>query len=643
MSYAPRVRTLRLFALLLCLQACDDGAAAPDGGDMVDAHFEVTPRAEGERAPRSAPCDVVDPGRCLLPWPSNTFTVADSSAETGLRLSVSEASINARDDGASLSLADGFSRVTPILAHFERPVDEASLEDGVHLYLAQSGHPDRGREVPLRLETLTVDGGATVVIADPREVLAANADYVVVIDDGLRPTDGGGFEAPPGTLAALGLRRPATAEEADAAGYHAPTRALLDELSIDPARVLRVWEFTTRSARDPRAAMIHVRQTALDAVREGRVEARIDRVDTPDDPAIAAVVRGAITGLPTFLAEEGGFVPGDDGLPTELGTAEAPFRLLVPAGEGDYPYVMYGHGTGGNEGDDAFDSELGAEGLAKVGVRLYGWTDTDVLGTFGGLQQAFSGSYAAAASLVEALAHAAAIDAAMPGVLGEALAADTLVGEPSPIAGRRPDRSLRMWVGGSLGGTTGLVYAAADPEVENAVVNVPGAAWSQWVWHSETFDLIHGLLSLRHDDDIDLALALSIAQTNLDMADGASWTDVLAESPTTFLLQESMGDPILPNPGTEIAAVTAGAVHVGGVLEPVVGVAPVAGETMASGLTQFRAPPGDSFAVHGFAARDTPAGDAAREQIFAFVRSVRAGAPVIAPPASCPGGCDFGE
>jgi hypothetical protein len=50
--------------------------------------------------------------------------------------------------------------------------------------------------------------------------------------------------------------------------------------------------------------------------------------------------------------------------------------------------------------------------------------------------------------------------------------------------------------------------------------------------------------------------------------------------------------------------------------------------------------------IHGFAARDTPAGAAAREQITDFIRSVWSGAPRITVPAGCrantpPGSCDF--
>ncbi len=605
--------------------------------------FEAPDRVAGDRAPRGLGCEDLDDARCLLPWPSNAFTVADPSRETGLRLEVNARALNSRDRGDSLALADGFSPVSPILAVFDRPLDPGTLEAAVHLYVAQPGSDALGREIPLRLETVEGRAGATLLIADPRQVLASATDHVVVIDDALLGADGAPIASPHGADVALDRVAPATQEEADLRAYHAPIRAFLTAQGIALDRVVMAWDFTTRSEASPRRALLHMRARSLAALEAGELGVELDNVVVAPDgrPDIALLVYGRLTGVPTFLDGDAGFVPDADGLPMELGRTDAPFRVLVPAGTEGYRFLMYGHGTGGNQDDDAFDAELASAGLAKVNVRLYGWTDTDVIATFAGLQQTVQGSFAAAAYLVEALAHAATIEAAMTSVLGDTLAAAELDGAPNPAAGRRPDGSIPFWVGGSLGGTTGVVYAASDPRVRYAVVNVPGAAWSQWVWHSGTFDLIHELLGLRYDDDIDLSTGLAIAQTNLDLADGAVWASALEESPTAFLVQESMGDPIMPNQATEMVAAVTGARMVGGVLEPIDGVESAPEVIEGSAITQFRAPEGGDFDVHGFAARDTPAGDAARQQIFDFVTSALAGEARIAPPADCPDGCDY--
>lgn len=602
----------------------------------------VVDRVDGDRTPLALECDPIDPGRCLLPWPSNTFTEPDPASATGLRLHVDLSSMNEGDDASSLAAADGFSRVTQLVTVFDAPLDASTLRDAVHLVVAQHDHPERGREVPLRVDMVSDEDGETLITADPQEVLDASTDYVVVVTDALRTADGSPLEAPRGVRVALELEPPSTTEDAALAGYHAPARRLLDEIEIAPEHVLRVWDFTTRSPDDPRRALVHVREASLTAVEDATVT--FDSVEIPDDePSIALIVHGHLHGMPTFLTpEDRAFVRDDEGLPRVQGTTDVPFRVMVPAGTASYRFVMYGHGTGGDEYDNAFDRDLAGLSVAKVNVRFYGWTGDDVILTFARLKKVILGSAGASASLVEALGHAAAIQRAMSGVLAEALSADTIGGEPNPVAGRLPDASNPIWVGGSLGGTSGLVYAAADPDMRYGVLNVPGAAWSHWVWDSATFAYIRALVPVRTYSDVDLALGLAIGQTNLDMADGSAWTDVLAAKPTAFLIQESMGDPIVPNPGTEMVAVTAGARHVGGVLEPILGVETAPEVVEGSGITQFRTPETDDLDVHGFANRDTDAGAAARAQILRFLETAWAGESVIAPPEICPeAGCDF--
>ena len=629
---------------ILLLSAC---GGTPGGGDAGTDAF-VPERDDGDRTPRPSACAELDPAaRCLLPWPSNAYTVADDSTETGLRLQVDDSEINRSDDPSSLSLADGFSRVGSVLADFPEPLDESSLEGAVHLVLAQHDHPDRGREEPLRFETHSLEDGQTLLLAHPRRPLEPAADYAVVITDALRTASGSMLEAPRPIRLIVGLDAAQTQQEVELVAHHAPMRRLLGTIGIDPERVLRAWDFTTRSAEDPRRALRMIREASVAAVDDGSAQVVIDSVETSDDPNVACIVYGRLTGLPEFLNGDEGFVAGEDRQPTLLGTRDAPFRVLVPAGTGDYRFVMYGHGTGGNERDDAFDAELAELGVAKVNVRFYGWTDDEVLLTFANLQKVFRGSFGAGASIAEALAHAMAIQRAMEGPLGAALRAPMLgtvpTPTPNPAAGRGPDLSARrLWVGGSLGGTTGVIYAAAEPSVHHAIVNVPGAAWAQWVWRSYTYDLIHGLIAIRYEDDIDILTALTIAQTNLDVGDGASWVDELRADPPVFLIQESMGDPVLPNPGTDMVSVIAGARQVGAVLEPVQGVQTTTEIFEASGLTQYRTTDTDIYDVHGFAARGSAAGVAAREQILEFLTTTWAGRSRIVVPPSCPSGnCDF--
>jgi hypothetical protein len=94
-----------------------------------------------------------------------------------------------------------------------------------------------------------------------------------------------------------------------------------------------------------------------------------------------------------------------------------------------------------------------------------------------------------------------------------------------------------------------------------------------------------------------------------------------------------MGDPILPNVGTDLLASALGAVHLDPALEPILGLEHTTDAvTSGAAITQFRVPVTGQYDVHGFAARDTPAGDAALQQILELLTSAWAGSPEMSHP-----------
>ena len=110
------------FGVLMLVAACGDGDVGhvlADGGSDVEIEIELESESESEsesepesesesesesdgettvvvppdrlpgaRTPLTARCDAAEEARCLLPWPSNVFTMADPLAPTGLRVHV---------------------------------------------------------------------------------------------------------------------------------------------------------------------------------------------------------------------------------------------------------------------------------------------------------------------------------------------------------------------------------------------------------------------------------------------------------------------------------------------------------------------------------------------------------------------------
>ena len=616
------------------------------------ASFPVTPRAAGDRTPLSAACSPFDVDHCIVPWPSNTFTVADASTATGLRLHVDVTPINAHDPGAArLSEADGFSRVSSLAVLFGEALDPASFGGPrggvVRLFVATPSSPHFGEEVPLRIETYADSARTRMphvsLTADPLAVLAPETDYVAVVTDGLRTMRGTALTADPATQVALGIAPPGSADDARLAGYYAPIVSLLDHVHVDRMHVVRAWDFTTRSianATAPLDAMIAASVAAVDA---GSVHVEWDVVhhQAAGGP-IASILEGRIVGLPVFLDANGALVADANGIPRQQGTGDAPFRVVVPSGTGNYRAVLYGHGAGGNFHDDAFDDTFAMQGPAKVGVQFNGWTDTELVTTLSHLVDLLDGAHRAFAPLMQAAAHATAIGHALDSVLDAALSAATLNGMPNPNAGRHVDWSQPTWVGGSLGGTMGLVVAAASPDIRIAVLNVPGAAWSHWVYQSVIFQTFLSGIAGQNGGIANTTAMIAMAQTLFDPADGATFTERIQTGHDVYLEQESIGDQVLPNPGNEFVAILTGAQQVGVPLHPIEGLTDTDHLVGATGMTQYQVGDTGVYDVHGFAARDTPAGRAAFGQIEHFLETSWAGNPDITVPSTCPStGCVF--
>ncbi|MBX7197250.1 MAG: hypothetical protein K1X94_34690 [Sandaracinaceae bacterium] len=615
--------------------------------------FVITPRVAGVRAPLTGDCDPLDDTHCLLPWPSSTFLTADPDTATGVRVAVSAASLDP-DDVANVWGADGFSRSTSILTGLEGAVDPESVASpptdvggALRLFVATPEHPHYGEEVPLRLESIVEFRGVahTLVKGDPLEMLEPATDYVAVLTDAVRMADGQAVTVPRETRVALGLEQPASEAEAALAGYHAPTVALLDDVGIDRAHVLRAWDFTTRSEDDPRRLLLAVRDASLAALERGEIAFVVDAVEHRESGDIASIVRGHITGLPNFVGESLDLTLDAHGVPQAEGLDESPFRVMIPRGEGDYRTVLFGHGAGGSANDGTFDDALAAEDIGKVGMELTGFHGDVLVETIEGLaDRLFVGIRHAVAQLLQAIAQAVVIERALSGPLGDVLAAETLGGEPNPHAGRRPGLDGVPWVGGSLGGITGLVVTSVDPDIHHAVLNVPACGWSQWVEDSVLYAIAQFGVRRENGGEIGAAIGLAIAQTEIDALDGASFVELARADGDVFLVQESMGDNVVPNAGTEYLAIVTGADMVGAALSPIHGIDEVTQAVDHSAITQFRAEQTDLGAVHGFAAENHPSGHAAIEQIQDFLSSAWDGHPTIHVPSQCPSGvCDFLE
>lgn len=636
--------------LILCfisLTSCAEKTPTFNVIDRVPGTFEPL----GTDSP-SENCDPKDETHCLLPWPSERFLIKDESTPTGVRVSASLSTLNATDDGASLSYADGFSTVSTVLFGFERGLSASALvsesndptQGVIQTMLIEHEDPDQGQWVPLKREHVTSKySDADYLLADPLVPMKPASEYVSYVTMGLTDPAGIAYTRNHATNVILDLTPPATLSEAQLKAYYAPILTVLKSKGVVLDNILRITSFITRSeanARGPVETMITKAKAKFDD--EG-LSVSISNVFFEPNPAspILAIVIGSMRRIPKFYNREG--LNFENGALTESGTVTAPFRIVLPRGTGDYHFVMFGHGAGGDYTDDLFDVEFARAGVAKIAIRIGALNSEEVVDAFTHLINPIKGSAVIAGEVAQSIANAVMLRSAMTTSLGDVLSAATLGNQPNQAEGRRPISATPIWLGGSLGGTIGLVYAGADPSVNHAILNVPGAAWSHWVLQSYIFDSFRSLLATPYvDPDLDMPLAVAIGQINFDLIDGVSWYWKLKREPEIFLVQESVGDPVLPNDGNEMVARVTGAKHIGAAIHPVYGLTPATEVANGSAFTQYKVQGSGPYVIHGFAADPTPAGMAAFEQSLGFANSVWDGSPLITVPSGCENmSCDF--
>lgn len=565
--------------------ADDDGddAATPADADLV---------AEIDAALAADPaCDPLDTRHCYLPWPSDAHTRDDADAATGTRVALPADGAPTNADGVVADVAewnrsDGFSPNTRLMTYVDDLDAEASnlpswtdlgasLDPDATVVLVDM---DTGERIPLWAEPdmdVTDDADRTLVV-HPAVSLTNGHRFAVGIR-GLVTNDGEPVEPGPvfrsyrdrleTELTEVEERRPDMEEMFEALGTAGVER---DELQL-------AWTFTTASIENVTGRMLHIRDETLAELEGGAPSFEITEVDDdPDVDTIGRVVTGTIT-APNWLTGDGtagnGFHYGDtdlaadpDALPTVNGTIETAFRCNVPdsllGSDATGHLVQYGHGLLGSE------REVNAGNIRAMSNEY----DTVYCATkWAGMSEDDIGN--AVASLGDMSNFHTLTDRLQQGVLhhvllGRLMAADDgLVAHP---ALQRADGSPLVsnervvYDGNSQGGIMGLMLAAVSPDLERAVLGVPGMNYSLLLPRSVDFDPFREIFDPAYPDPLERSLLISMIQMLWDRGEGAGYVrhvvaDPFPDTPTTeVLFHVAFGDWQVTEISAFIAARTMG-------------------------------------------------------------------------------------
>ncbi|MEZ5256185.1 MAG: hypothetical protein R2705_04650 [Ilumatobacteraceae bacterium] len=319
---------------------------------------------------------------------------------------------------------------------------------------------------------------------------------------------------------------------------------------VDRSTLYLSWDFTVASQRNLAERALSIRDDALARFTEAGPPVTITSSAPGGDGLIAARIDGTVE-VPNFLEGDGG--PGSsfwyggtgrtsaDDLPIENGTIRAPFTCIVPSSDSGQPLhlVQYGHGLLGS-----------ADEVASAPMRDFAAEHDAVLCATDWIGMSSSDLLFAAAALGDVSLFPAVADRLQQGfvdamVLGRAMTdeAGELVAALGDV-----DTSQLDFIGNSQGSILGLALTALSPDIERAVLGVPGINFSLLLPRSADFDAFLDVMRAAYPDDSDRMLVIALMQMLWDRGEGGGYANHVTSSPLPgsppkdVLLQVALGD-----------------------------------------------------------------------------------------------------
>jgi len=654
-----------LAGLALALGGCSDDEDATAGSAATEGTGADSTGGSGSGGmPEDPPanvawpnveCDVLVPSYCAFPFPSNVYTVPDPSTPTGLRLSISQAMmpVSYYDVQASpepWSTRDGFSPGLGIMVQLPNATEtglptsasiELSVGDESPTVLLRA---DNGERVPhfSEFDKTSSDPDNVTLFIRPAVRLDDATRYIVAIRN---VVDSGGEALPPSEAFAA-LRDGTPSEEAsidERRPLYTDIFARLDDAGVERSTLQLSWDFTTASEANNTEWMVHMRDDALEQAGAAGPAYTITSVDTEFDDHIAFKVDGTFT-APMYLdnIDHGGLLQfGEEGLPESSGTIEVPFTALIPnsAVGGDNPATLlqYGHGFL-NERNEIERDHL----LAFADNYNYVFFATDWIGLTT-QEQAFLGAILTGgelgefASLFGRLSQSMVNQFLLMRMMTGGLAADPM------FAGLiNPDE--RYYYGISLGGINGSVYLSLSPDVDRAVLDVPGAPIGLILTRAALFNPFLDIGRATYPDSRDVHFVFGLAAELWTRIEPTGYLKILADSGKEALMRAAVGDHSVPTVSAHVLARSLGASHLESGVREVWGLEATDGEHTGLVFTEydFGLPPEPICQLPNEKCTNPHGGlrglEAADEQLNTYLRTG------VATADNCAGGvCSFPE
>jgi hypothetical protein len=472
------------------------------------------------------------------PFPSNAFTVPDSSQLTGRRVNLPQPDCAVRhsdcEDISHLNELDGFNLLPRLSIPFDGDIDPASVSSNTVFLLAlgdatgkhsRRGDASSGRGVGIN--QVVWDPATTTLHVESDELLDQHTSYALLVTRGVRTSTGRNVEASEAflklkqraeneygreLLEALAAARRAGIAERDvvvASVFTTQSATAVLEKIRDQLRTLAApvvtFDLGPGGARTNFALPEIVGISMSRQIRVSPPAFTVVAVDLPSLRLFSGAVGGIAYGkysAPDYLVHPGGYIPAIGtlaGTPAPRGTNDIYFNVIYPRGTPPapgWPVVIYGHGAEGNKDEwlARVAGSLAARGIATVGINT-------VATGFGPLSTI---TVQRASGDITFLSGGRSIDQNGDNVIGspegiEPRALHAVVflrdsfrqqvvdwmqlvraiqqGVDYDGDGKRDLDPLRIYyIGQSHGGALGTILSAVEPAIRASVINVPGGS-----------------------------------------------------------------------------------------------------------------------------------------------------------------------
>lgn len=535
-----------------------------------------------------AVCDPIDPAGCLLPFPSDYFTVADRGTDTGRRVAFPAEAMPVSAAGVPIAPAewnrsDGFSPGSALLAR----VPGLDLARTGAAPITDIGRSLAGNAPIVLLDTATgerwpywaeLDANAPAdrqaLIIRPARNLREGHRYAVALRD-LRDAAGTVIAPNPAFAAVAGPPLPPGHELRERQRQLQPALSALRRRGVGTEGLYLAWDFTVASERGLAGRALAMRDDALRALGDRSPAFEVTTVTdfTPEqDARIARRVEGSVR-VPSYLNQPGG-PPGSGlnygpaGLPSRLPGNEqvAPFRCEIPRVAFDHPVrlSLYGHGLLGRH------TEVGAgnvktmaqtHGFAFCATKWIGMADEDVpnvISTFTDMSRFHTVPDRSQQGFLNAM------------FLGRAmLARDGFAAHPAfrTAEGRKlvDVRKGLVFDGNSQGGILGGALVALSKDIRRGVLGVTGMNYSTLFNRSSDAAPFQAAFDRGYPDRLDQQVILGLMQMLWDRGEAAGYAAHMTGDPYRgtprhrVLMHVAFGDHQVAMVSADVEARTVGA------------------------------------------------------------------------------------